>query len=98
MQDTKDRAEMEMETLNWVPVESSNIQEAAHDKQSGALFTKFSTGAVYRYSPDFGQQEFDAFMKAPSKGEFLNKVIKPNFDGVKVRNPTPKEKKGIFGD
>lgn len=96
MQDAEGKRQKE-KVLDRVPVESTNIESIALDAEAGHLEVQFRNGAAYRYFPNFGQQEFDAFLAAPSKGNFLNQVIKPNFEAVKVRNPTPKDKKPMFG-
>lgn len=62
---------------------SSVIVTAHYDKDTQVLKVIFRSGAVYEY---YGVPEevYLMYMKAKSKGTFLNKFIKGNFEFEKV--------------
>ena len=65
--------------VEMVTVESSNIAEIGYDAGTKELFVKFAeTGKVYKF---FGVEaaRHDAFLKAGSKGDYLNTDIKTNY-------------------
>lgn len=57
------------------PIESSVIASMGYDPERCEL-GYWATGDVYRYF-DVPLDEYQAFMAAESKGEYLNKVFKP---------------------
>lgn len=62
-------------------VSSSNLDVIGY--QNGSLFVRFKNGGCYEYKKvPFTQ--FDALQKVESAGKFLNSVIKPNFECVKL--------------
>jgi hypothetical protein len=62
---------------------SSNIADAGFDADSGVLEVTFKSGKRYRYT-GVNAQLFDDFMAADSKGSFLAREIRPNYEGVPV--------------
>lgn len=62
---------------------SSVIATAHYDKDSQVLKVIFRSGAVYLYY-DVPEEVYLLYMKARSKGIFLNKFIKGNFEFEKV--------------
>ncbi len=60
------------------PVESSVMYDIAYDSQSRILTIEFNSGSVYQYF-NVSQEIYDAFLNAPSKGRFLNTIIKQGF-------------------
>lgn len=65
------------------PVESSNIQDAGYDADSGVLEVTFKNGRRYRYV-GVSATLYENFMNAPSKGSFFAREIRPNFQGEPV--------------
>jgi hypothetical protein len=62
---------------------SSVIITAHYDKDTQVLKVIFRSGAVYEYY-DVPEEVYLLYMKARSKGTFLNKFIKGNFEFEKV--------------
>ncbi|MBW4638639.1 MAG: KTSC domain-containing protein [Gloeocapsa sp. UFS-A4-WI-NPMV-4B04] len=58
-----------------IPVDSSNIAAIGYSDVCRVLQVDFLIGKRYRYQ-DVPSQVFDRFLAAPSKGRFLNSVIK----------------------
>jgi len=58
--------------------ESSNIEEISYDDVQEELTVTFRKSGQYAYEavPAFVWRDFSA---APSKGQFLNELIKPNY-------------------
>ena len=57
-------------------VESSNIDMIGHDDNT--LVIVYKSGSVYLFK-DVPREIYDDFLKAESKGKFMNSVIKPNY-------------------
>jgi hypothetical protein len=68
-----------MATPDMVPVDSSNIGRIGYDETSQELYVEWTDGRTYVYSavPDTTHQEL---MTADSKGGYINREIKPNYD------------------
>jgi hypothetical protein len=62
---------------------SSVIITAHYDKDTRVLKIIFRSGVVYQYY-DVPEEVYLSYMKAKSKGTFLNKSIKGNFEFEKV--------------
>ena len=60
------------------PVNSESIASVGYVRASRVVEIEFTGGAVYRYSP-VPVYIFRELLDAPSKGEFVNSVIKPRF-------------------
>jgi lysyl-tRNA synthetase class 2 len=60
-------------------VESSNIQDAGFDANTGVLEVTFKSGKRYRYH-GVSPERFTEFMNAPSKGSFFAREIKPHHE------------------
>lgn len=61
----------------WVAMNSSNVDGAAFASDFGDLFIRFKGGDLYRYwvvEPGV----WAAFLAAPSKGNFVFRVIRAN--------------------
>lgn len=61
--------------MNRDPVSSTNIVSAGYDDASQTLEIEFSSGSIYQYY-NIEPTIFDQFLRAPSKGQFLNVYIK----------------------
>jgi len=69
------------------PFASSSIASITYDPDDGLLEIEFRrTGHIYDY---FGvpRDIYRALMDAESKGTFVNRVLKPNFDYARVDFP-----------
>ena len=63
-------------------VESSNIESVGFDA-SGELFVKYKGGTLYKYK-NVPEKLVEDFMKAESKGKFMNSQIKNKYEYEKV--------------
>lgn len=64
--------------MNRIPTGSSSLVSAGYDAGTLVLELEFQNGHVYQYF-DVPQTVYDEFMAAPSKGTFVNTVIKPSY-------------------
>lgn len=69
-------------TLEWVEVESSNVEAVAFYRPQRAtdpdmMVVRFLNGAQYVYFP-VSFEEYHSLINAPSVGVFLNAHIKPH--------------------
>jgi len=63
---------------------SSVVAAIKYDVNSTTLRVIYVSGAVYDYKK-VPEEVYNEMKKAFSKGEFLNKQIKPNFDFEKIK-------------
>ena len=63
-------------------VDSSNIEAIGYDDGNQELHVQFLSSGVYIYS-DVPREIFDDLMNAPSKGSFLNREVKGNYQYAK---------------
>lgn len=61
--------------MNYVPVSSSNVSAVGYDDETATLGVRFHSGGEYHYA-GVPRGVFDAFIGAPSKGQFLDQQIK----------------------
>jgi hypothetical protein len=59
-------------------VESSNVRAIGHDDDILELWVEFNDGSIYVYE-GVPAVIYEELMDAPSKGSYLNRVIKGNF-------------------
>ena len=64
-------------TVSYTPVSSSNVSEIGFDPVFGRLWVRFKSGDVYAYEKVPSWVYLD-FLRAPSKGTFLWKVVRHN--------------------
>lgn len=62
----------------WSKVESSFIRDIIYFEPLKTLEVRFINGTIFSYV-DVPKKIYDSFMKAKSKGAFLNKVVKKKF-------------------
>lgn len=80
---------MSIEIPELTPVESSQIEAIGHTPNANVLFIKFhprgtvTEGPVYAYF-DFSEEKFQDFLKAESKGRFLNQEIRDKYKYQKL--------------
>ena len=60
-------------------VESSNIATVGYDEEQQIMEVVFHDGRVYHYL-EVPPERALSLLRAESKGRFLNREIKPNFD------------------
>jgi hypothetical protein len=65
------------------PVDSTNVQAIGHDADAQELHVCFLSGDTYIYH-GVPTDVYDDLMAAPSKGSFLNRIIKPNYPYTKM--------------
>ena len=65
------------------PLASSNITSVGYDPQSETLEIEFTSGSVYQYY-NVPQSIYDAFLKAPSAGQFFAYQIRNAFPYSRV--------------
>ncbi len=64
---------------------SSVVAAIRYDASSSTLRVVYVSGAVYDYK-NVPEKVYNEMKKASSKGEFLNKEIKPNYEFEKKSN------------
>jgi hypothetical protein len=62
----------------WIPVESSAIKEIAYNERLEILEIRFRKGGKAEYW-GVSKKIFEGLLNARSKGEYFNRVIKPNY-------------------
>lgn len=70
--------------IEMIPVVSSNIAAIGYSDTCSVLQVNFLNGTRYRYF-DIPAQVFSNFLAAPSKGRYLNNVIKSEFASNYIR-------------
>ncbi len=68
--------------MNWIPVESSNIEAVSYDAAHKILSVRFHKSGVYRYA-GVSEEIYKEFLGAESKGKFFIQHIKGHFDYFK---------------
>lgn len=63
---------------------SSVVAAIRYDEKTSKLRVIFQSGNIYDYLK-VPEKVYDEMRKASSKGEFLNKEIKPNYEFEKIR-------------
>lgn len=64
--------------MNRNYVESSNLASVGYDPSSMVLEVEFKKGTCYQYF-DVPQSTYDELMASPSKGTYVNNVVKKQF-------------------
>jgi hypothetical protein len=68
-----------MSMPDMTPVDSTNVVAIGYDEEQSELYVEFLSGSTYVYSP-VPVVTFTEFLSADSKGSYLNREIKPNYD------------------
>jgi hypothetical protein len=68
--------------MNWIPVESSNIEAISYNPGTKVLSVRFLKSGVYHYN-DVPEHLIDEMMEAESVGKYFSQWIKGVFDFVK---------------
>lgn len=69
--------------MNRDLVGSSNIVSVGYDEASQTLEVEFLNGSIYQYY-NVGAPLYEEFMRAPSKGQFLNTYIRNGYPFSRV--------------
>ena len=69
--------------LERVTVNSSSIAAVGYDPARFVLEVEYVGGRIYRYL-DVPPAVYRLLLKAPSAGYFVNTVVKPRFDCIRV--------------
>jgi len=65
--------------MSWAALESKMLSAAAYDHAKQILYLRFrNTGDVYRYF-EFPAADYQAFLRAESKGRFFRSHIRDHF-------------------
>jgi len=59
-------------------VQSTSLESVGYEAESGTLEVEFAGGAVYQYL-GVPEAELRKFMRARSRGAYLNRCIKPRY-------------------
>jgi hypothetical protein len=59
-------------------VRSSSVEAIGYDEDAHELWVRFVSGGTYVYS-DVPRTTYHDFMRADSKGSYLNREVKPNY-------------------
>jgi hypothetical protein len=76
--DLTDKEFEESTKSKWIPVKSSWITDVAYYEPMGFFEVKLKNGKEYMYK-DVPKKVYEDFMKAKSKGEFFNRVIRDKY-------------------
>jgi len=68
--------------MNYINVESSNIEKIAYENNN--LYVGYKGGGVYKYL-DVSSEKYNEFLNAESKGRYLNSAIKESYKYEKVK-------------
>ncbi|MBU2177666.1 MAG: KTSC domain-containing protein [Gammaproteobacteria bacterium] len=69
--------------IEWIDVESSNIEAIGYVEETKGMLVQFKNGSVYRYA-DVPAKVFEDFKGAGSKGKYLNEHIKGAYAAEKI--------------
>lgn len=69
--------------MERVRVDSTSIVSVGYDPAVHVLEVEFQGERVYRYR-DVPEAVYRLLLRAPSKGEFVNRIVKPKFDAERV--------------
>lgn len=69
--------------MNRTPVTSSNVASIGYDSNTMTLEVEFNSGSIYQYY-DVPENVYQEFMRASSKGQFLNANIRLNYRCTKL--------------
>lgn len=73
---------MQQQQIKWEDVESSNIQQIAHDKPTNTLLVKFVGGGLYTYE-GVDNEVYTTLANSASVGKYLNQAIKGSYPYLK---------------
>lgn len=68
--------------IKWRSCDSSNVEAIGWDNKAG-VYILFKSGGLYLY-PGVSRQRAVAAWTAESTGAYVNKIIIPNYESVKI--------------
>jgi hypothetical protein len=75
-------------TLKRVPVSSSSVRSVGYDPERFILEIEFCSGGVYQYL-QVPAAAHRLLLQAASIGEYVNSIIKPRFEAVRLDPSRP---------
>lgn len=69
--------------MEWVSVESSNLDAVRYLVGQSILEMRFKDGAIYQYS-EVPQYEYDELLNSSSKGKYANQNIYKRYPGQRI--------------
>ena len=69
--------------MQRVAVESTSVASVGYDEHAHVLEIEFRGGRVYRYR-DVPAAVHRLLLRAPSIGEFVNRIVKPKFEAERA--------------
>lgn len=72
-----------MATLNYSPVQSSNLREIAYDEDTQTLGVRFHRGGEYHYA-DVPKPVVDEMLASSSTGSYFSRNVRGVFVTTKV--------------
>lgn len=69
--------------MERIPVESSSVASVGYDQVKCELEIEYRTGRTYRYL-QVPVAAYRLLLRAPSIGDYVNRVIKPRFEAKPV--------------
>lgn len=75
------------------PVKSESIKSVGYDRNARAIEVEFAGGAVYRYAPA-PLYAYRDLLDAPSKGVYVNTVLKPRYKSEGPLKPEQQDQSG----
>ncbi|OQX67727.1 MAG: hypothetical protein B6A08_13665 [Sorangiineae bacterium NIC37A_2] len=75
------------QTVERTEIDSQAIRSVGYDPATETLEIEFRTGRVYVYE-GVPASVHQWFMKIPSKGGFVNRVLEPKYGGREVTEPS----------
>jgi KTSC domain len=71
--------------MQAIPVQSTTLAAVAYDPAQHLLQLEFRDRTIYHYR-DVPPDVHDALLRAPSKGAYFNRVIRPQYAYVPTSN------------
>lgn len=65
-------------SIEMIPVSSSNVESIGYDENEQLLYVRFLSGSLYIYK-NVGVLEFEGLRNAPSTGSYLHRSIKGTY-------------------
>ena len=82
--------------MDFTPVESSTIEGVSYDDALEFLYVRFKSGPMWLYQ-GVGQNVFEDFMRAKSRGSYFAKRIKPCFKADPYEDPNVHQETDAHG-
>ncbi len=73
--------------MKTIAVDSTTLRTVGYDAERRLLQVEFHNRSIYQYF-DVPAIVYEELMKAPSKGAYFNRSIRPRFDFILVKAPS----------